>query len=32
MLGNEAIYRVIYRNSKISKKIRHILAYCKETK
>ena len=32
MLGNEAIYKVIYRNCKISKKIRHILAYCKETK
>ena len=28
MLRNEAIYSVIYRNSKISKKSRHILAYC----
>ena len=32
MLSNEAIYTVIYRNTKISKKIRHIVAYCKETK
>ena len=32
MLGNEGIYTVVYRNSKISKKIRHTLAYCKETK
>ena len=28
MLRNEAIYSVIYRNSKIWKKSRHILAYC----
>ena len=28
MLRNEAIYSVIYRNSKISEKSRHILAYC----
>ena len=28
MLRNEAIYSVIYRNSKISEKSRHILAHC----